>query len=275
MIDNTLIVRQLRADRQARGIGRRLVASVRRWWPNLERHLPDGPHGSFRIDRLRVDLETIRQLLAEQLRQELLALGAWAGDSAARSLSVAVKRHRLREGLADEFQPGEPDAGGGVRAARTAEFLVEPPSAFELAQIVGPAPLRLTNLFDVDRIAATVWQGIGEGKDRRAIAKDLSAKLRGDMVAARRVARTEGLRVATAMQLQTAEQLGGMIIGFRVNAVLDSRTRPEHRQRDGTIYYRDPTPGQKGFNQMPQPPMEADGRIAWNCRCMLEPVFND
>lgn len=278
MIRDALIARQLRADRQARGIGRRLVASLRRWWPNVLRHLPDGPHGTFRFDRLRIDIEIMRQLLAEQLRDELLGLATWAGETAARSLNAAIRRHQLREATADELQPngepnGEPNGGGAY--ARTGEVLIEPPAAFELATIVGPAPLRLTQLFDIDRIAATVWQGIADGKNRRAIAKDLAENLRGDMVAARRVARTEGLRVATQTQLQTSEQLADDIIGYQIHAVLDDRTRPEHRKRDGTIYYRNPGPGQKGFDQMPQPPIDPGGKLAFNCRCFLSPVFGD
>lgn len=245
-----------------------------RLWPAILSHIPQHRLEPFLTHRLRDSLDALRTILQKQLHDDLHSLGAWAGETAARALRAAHRRS-VRENMADRRDPVEdPDAGGGV-TLRTGELIVEPPSAFELARIVGPAPLRLTKLFDVDRIAATVWQGIADGKDRRAIAKDLAAKLNGDMVAARRVARTEGLRVATATTLQTAEQLGDDVIGYQIHAVLDERTRPEHRKRDGTIYYRNPGPGQKGFNEMPQPPQEPDGTIAFNCRCFLSPVWAD
>lgn len=278
MIRDALLARQLRADQRARGVARRLAGSLARWWPNVLRHIPDGPAGHFRQDRFHAELITIRQLLADQLRRDLFAVGTWAGETAARSLTAAIRRHRLRE-MADEFRTGSepPDSGGGGTDARTAtgEVIIEPPPAFEIMRIVGPAPLRLTKLFDPDRIAAQVWAGIADGQNRTQIAKTLSTFLNGDMVAARRVARTEGLRVATAMTLQTSEQIADLVVGYQVYAVLDDRTRPEHRARDGTIYYRNPKSGQKGLDQMPQPPIDPGGKLAYNCRCFISPVFAD
>ncbi len=169
------------------------------------------------------------------------------------------------------IQPPPAPPGGNVAAGFEGErfdyskLLIEPPSAFEISQLVGPAPLKLTKLFDPDRAAATVWQGIAGGKDRRAIAKDLANVMNRDMVAARRVARTEGLRVATFSQLAVSHQLGDLILGHQVLATLDSRTRPEHRKRHGTIFYLHPKGSQKGYEDMPTPPIEADGTIAYNC----------
>jgi SPP1 gp7 family putative phage head morphogenesis protein len=110
-----------------------------------------------------------------------------------------------------------------------------------------------------------VRQGIADGKDRRAIAQDLAKVLSQDMNAARRVARTEGLRVATTMQLTASEQIPDLVTGYQILATLDSRTRPEHRKRHGTIFHRDPKSGEHGFAEMPHPPVEADGTLAWNC----------
>jgi uncharacterized protein with gpF-like domain len=73
-----------------------------------------------------------------------------------------------------------------------------------------------------------------------------------------------------------------LLIGYQVHATLDQHTRPWHKQRDGTVYYKNPGPGQKGMAQMPNPPDEAaDPRerppgtphTAWNCRCYLTPVL--
>ncbi len=79
--------------------------------------------------------------------------------------------------------------------------------------------------------------------------------------------------MATATQLAASEQISELIPAYQINAVLDSRTRPEHRARNGTIYYRNPKGEQLGFDSMPHPPIEADGSIAYNCRCFLTPVF--
>lgn len=63
------------------------------------------------------------------------------------------------------------------------------------------------------------------------------------------------------------------VIGFQVLGILDNRIRPEHRARHGTIYYKVPGVDRPGFEEMPNPPLEADGSYAYNCRCVLIPVF--
>jgi SPP1 gp7 family putative phage head morphogenesis protein len=126
---------------------------------------------------------------------------------------------------------------------------------------------------DPQDASRVVLDGISRGQDRRQIGKELETLFGGWEVAARRVARTEGARVATALQLAASEEIPGLVIGYAVMAVLDSRTRPEHRKRSGTVFYRNPKPGQKGFGEMPRPPMEPDGTIAHQCRCFLSPVF--
>lgn len=65
------------------------------------------------------------------------------------------------------------------------------------------------------------------------------------------------------------------VIGWQVLGILDDRIRPAHRERHKTIYYANPKPGQKGYDEMPNPPYEADGSLAHNCRCVVIPVFND
>jgi SPP1 gp7 family putative phage head morphogenesis protein len=262
-------------------VARRLSATIRSLWPQDLALIPDGPYQPFNPFRFRTTLAAFRQYLQQQLERELLALGAWAGETSARAMRGAYARSEstVRE-MADEFRPPDDTFGGGGGGfvpsgfSPSGEPIFTPPSAFEITRIVGPAPLRLTKLFDVDRTAAVVWQGIADGKDRRWIAKELAKVLDGDMVAARRTARTEGLRVATQVHLQTAEQIPDLVIGYQIHATLDSRTRPEHAARHGEIYYRNPGPGQKGFNEMPQPPIDPGGVLAYNCRCFLAPVFD-
>lgn len=69
------------------------------------------------------------------------------------------------------------------------------------------------------------------------------------------------------------ESIPADVIGFQVLGILDNRIRPAHRERHGTIYYKRPGIGRPGFNEMPNPPLEADGTYSVNCRCTLVPVF--
>lgn len=89
---------------------------------------------------------------------------------------------------------------------------------------------------------------------------------------ARRIARTEGRLVLERDHLtRTLRAAGDMIVGLQIHAVLDDRTRPEHRARNGRVYRR-----------------QADGRYvsdtgevapdlpdAPNCRCTYVPIFFD
>jgi len=123
------------------------------------------------------------------------------------------------------------------------------------------------------QLASVVAQGVAQGKSQREIAKDLLPVVDGVRSSARRIARTESLRVAGAIQERAWDGLGDMMIGLQIRATLDDRTRPEHRLRNGTIYYREPKAGQESMDYMPHPPLEADGTMAWNCRCFTTPVL--
>jgi SPP1 gp7 family putative phage head morphogenesis protein len=123
------------------------------------------------------------------------------------------------------------------------------------------------------QLAEIVAQGVAAGETQQQIAKRLLPVVDGVRSSARRIARTEGLRVAQEMQVRAWDGLGDMLLGYQVRAVLDERTRVEHRLRNGTIYYRDPKLGQKGMDECPRPPLEADGSYSWNCRCTLAPCM--
>lgn len=131
----------------------------------------------------------------------------------------------------------------------------------------------LTSLAQPDVLAAQIATGIQQGQTIQEIARAIRPTVAGVQASARRVARTAGLWIAHEAELSTYDQLGDMIEGYQVNAVRDHVTRPEHRQRSGTRYYRVPKAGQLGFDKMPRPPREADGSWAFNCRCWLEPIL--
>lgn len=118
------------------------------------------------------------------------------------------------------------------------------------------------------RIARIIIDGISKGYDRVMIARELRNELGATKAQAKRIARTEGARVATESNMAAFEELGEMVLGYLIHSVLDERTRPQHRARNGTIYYKEPTGNQKSVSEMPRPPIESDGSIAWNCRCV-------
>lgn len=121
------------------------------------------------------------------------------------------------------------------------------------------------------QLADVVAQGMAQGKSQRQIAKDLLPVVDGVRSSARRIARTEALRVAGQIQERAWNGLGDMVVGLQVRNPLDERTRPAHRLRHGTIYYKDPKPGQKSLAEAPHPPVEPDGTLAYNCRCVMVP----
>jgi SPP1 gp7 family putative phage head morphogenesis protein len=160
------------------------------------------------------------------------------------------------------------------------QMLLPNPSPTELLRIIydGDWSRRMQNLTSLSSpgtLAQLIAAGVSQNKTPAQIAREIRPAVQGVQSTARRVARTEGLRIAHEIQMNAYEGLGDMVIGYQVHAVLDRATRPEHRKRDKTIYYKRPKPGQKPMSECPKPPLEADGTYAFNCRCFLTPVFGD
>lgn len=131
-----------------------------------------------------------------------------------------------------------------------------------------------TKLAPPDQVAALVIQGMAAGQTVQQLAKSIEPAVQGVRTSARRVARTEGMRVAHAARLQAFDDLGDMVIGYQIHATMDWRVRPHHAARNGNIYYKNPGAGQLSVAEMPHPPIEEDGTVAFNCRCYLTPVFD-
>lgn len=127
--------------------------------------------------------------------------------------------------------------------------------------------------FEPGSLAALVARDISQGKSQREVAKSVLPFVNGVRYRAKRVARTYGLAVAHDSQQAANDALADLIEGWQVHATLDQNTRPKHRERNGRIYYLHPQPGQAGLDQKPDPPREADGEVAWNCRCYVSPVL--
>ena len=110
----------------------------------------------------------------------------------------------------------------------------------------------------------------GEEAIRRSVVSQYFAKMRS---IAYKIGRTSVSQMAGNVSKKVYESLPRSLVGFQVHGILDDRIRPAHRERNGTIYYKTPRYGNKGFDQMPNPPMEADGSHAFGCRCWLSPVI--
>lgn len=212
---------------------------------------------------------SMRVKIPQTLEAGLRTLAARTRFKAAKLLTIAARKANKRK--------REDDVADMLNALADYEnLIIQAPTLSELRRIVGFAPEALTRYFEPQMASDTVLFGISQGWTRQRIIRELTALFDGAKVAARRVARTEGLRVATQTTLAVSETIPELVYGYRINAVDEGHnptSRPEHRKRHGTIYYRAPKGSQKGLDKMPQPPHEADGELAYNCRCFLEPLI--
>lgn len=168
-------------------------------------------------------------------------------------------------------------------AATTADLLIDailpPLDADAVRRVVyGSGWLQtiqqLTKLASPESLAAQIAGAVQAGQTVQQIASTIRPFVQGVQTSARRVARTAGLWVAHQAELDVYRGLeNDVIAGYTVRAVLDSRTRPEHRARDGQQFWCRPSGGQKGLSEMPRPPREKDGSWAFNCRCFLAPIL--
>lgn len=189
---------------------------------------------------------------------------------------------RLTEDVSDEPEP-----------TPFLDLLVDPPDESILWRLI--APLVRPDAWlgiggDTDRrlpadLANLLVQGLARGQTQREIALTLRPYFDGSRVRAARAARTFGLHVAHESQMETWAQLGDLVIGYEIHATLSPcpPSRKWHQARSGTIYYANPRLGQKGYFQMPRPPLEADDpaerpagtpRTAFNCKCYNTPVLS-
>lgn len=113
-----------------------------------------------------------------------------------------------------------------------------------------------TRLAAPETLANLLAGGIAAGKTPQQIARDLLPAVEGVRSTARRVARTEALRVAGVMQRDCHRGLGDLQIGWELKATHDRNSRPWHAAREGRRYYFEPGPGQNGLDRCPFPPDE-------------------
>lgn len=264
-------IRQGEALLQADAAGAQADAVIRRVWRTL---LAAVEARDFHA--VAATWRTVGAQVADVLHKRFTRLAKWSHHSAVSALTQSLPRTYL----AAIPLPVREDVT--VEPAFAWEELLAlifpPPSQDDVTRIVfGTDWVRrldaLSRLAPAESLGVIVSQGYAGGKTQRELAKDLLPIVQGMQVSARRVARNEGMRIAHTVQMEAHEQLGDLLIGYQIHALLDQHTRPAHAARNGTIYYRQPKPGQLGFDRMPRPPQEADGTVAPNCRCWPAPVL--
>lgn len=166
-------------------------------------------------------------------------------------------------GLSPQAQAGTLRSGPqpATPAGRLSSLLFPAPSDDLIAHVVFASGWEerlqsLSRLAPPERLASAVASGLAQGRTRQEIARDLMPLVNQVRASARRVARTEGLRVAGAAQLACHERLGPLVAGYVLHATLDEHTRPWHAARNGRAYYAAPKPHQDGYDKMPRPPDE-------------------
>lgn len=271
---------RLKSDYHTARLAGALAGPVRQTLAAVLADLPDKPHplDAYRLaDLAAARVRGLGHALRGRLRGGLEQLAGYGHAHAARLLT-----RRVRGTLPVRAVRREAVAASRVTEAWTDYlddydgWVIDPPAADLIARLVGPAPDTLTRLLDPQRASRVVIDGIARGADRRTIAAELADVFGGYEAAARRVARTEGGRISTEVQLAASEQIADLIPAYQVLAVLDRNTREDHRKRSGTIYYRQPSRGQLGLDHMPRPPLDwtPGGWVtAFNCRCVIVPCW--
>lgn len=220
-------------------------------------------------------------------RAALQPLAAIPNMLAANLAEAARHAHAVTaENIDDHLPARQLMEDAASEAAWLAAPLFAAPTLEEIYRLVYASDWRgrlsaMTRLAAPDALAAIVANGFQQGLTPAEISRLIRPAVQGVQSSARRIARTEGMRIAHQTQMEMYEEIPG-VIGYQVHSMHFPATRHWHAKRDGTIYYRHPKPGQKGFHQMPRPPLEADDpgerpagtpHVAFSCLCWLTPVL--
>lgn len=123
--------------------------------------------------------------------------------------------------------------------------------------------------FSFDKITSQISSGMAQGQAVAELTEQVRPLVNNVYYRAARIARTEATRVSQTMQRESWEPVTDLIIGGQIHNPLDERTRPEHRERAGTKYYKPGygPPGGPSYAEMPNTP------DAPNCRCATTPLI--
>ena len=279
---------QVEAILAVEGIADRAERMVRRRVKEIAATVPDGDL----VDRFS---GVIRTLIVD-LAREFALLVPWTYDRTVRLYASTIPRAWWRAEFptlvfAEDQNPGIPpivprndlepvtakqNMSPAEWQAKLKEFVFPPPTEQQTRDILlrpinGRAwPERVQQLSRLVTDAGGLGDQITRAYAAGATLDDLEKIARpfADNVtaSARRIVRTEGLRIANEVGRTQYAKLGKMLQGVQIVATLDENTRPEHAARNGTIYWAVPgkTPT---LAEMPSLPDEC------NCRCHDQPVL--
>lgn len=226
------------------------------------------------FDRLdREVTQAVRERLSRDLdggRQDSAAVVAQAVPVEVKASAAVVKvggglQEQQRAGMTVDFElsPGqsqdEIDALliPPLDADKTREILERPVNGESWQDRLSGLSKRIV---DRDALVDSMARGLADGKTPKQLVDDVLPHVAGYGAAARRIARTESLRVQHEANQDMLDELGDEIIGYTREVTLDDVTGDDHRPLAGKFYPKGTEP------RLPDRP---------NCRCWLAPVFAD
>lgn len=179
--------------------------------------------------------------------------------------------HQIETGVPRPITPAE-------ARQYVADVLYPPLDVGEAARLLGTDPTfraRLSSTIWTDAekstLRAAILRGVSDGRNIDEIVRDAAPLVAPVRWKVRRVVRTEMVRVAQrdAMQREM-DALGDAVQGIVIQAVLDNRTRPEHRDRHGTTYWRQ----RDGTFRAEDGTLAPELPDAPNCRCYYVRIYD-
>lgn len=270
-----------RANRLTRATDRLFAALLR----DLTRYAKNAQGSAAAFQQAQYRVQQVYQQLPELLFHSLADLTRWNRKATAKELVKTLSPAQLSE----LSPPQLLEAPSLVRVVLN--YLFPALSLRQVQQIVfgTSAGLNwlgrlsaLTKLASPEAVGTVVATAFSQGKSPQELQKELLPLVGGVRNSARRIARTESMRIGHETQFAAWEQAGDLIIGYEVRSARTERTRPWHRDRHGTQYFKNPTGNQKGLDSMPRPPLEPPNRdgvpakapnVAHNCLCYLVPIL--
>lgn len=232
-----------------------LIKGIPRWY--FRNVVSTAVIGEATADRLPVSPQ--RFTIAERLYKKYVA--------------PAIDVEAYAEPIADMVASG--DRMSDEEWEEYAEEVIFPPlTKSEVETIVAGDQWRRTfpggkSKFNDPGFHSRLVDGISRGENVEGLTKSIRDLENGVYWKARRTARTESLRVAEMAQRETWADLGDMMEGAQILAVLDQNTRAHHAERNGQVYSKVPGEGELPLEELPILPDEP------NCRCMSTPVLTE
>ncbi|WP_347245369.1 phage minor head protein [Thermogutta sp.] len=278
--------RQVKVVRDSIALGREIRQLVARLAKDaVHAALDSGLNLRALCDRLDV---LVRRAIAE-IRDKLVAFGKQSFTSAVLAFVKAMPKEALAALLRTErTQEAEEIAvvaryelEGVPRSeleAAVQRLLFEPPSREQIENWLRTSlpggkswEERLQSWAEQTRGAflTQITQGLAAGETPDQIEQRLRPFADSLGYKSERIARTEACRVAERANLAMCDQLGDMVAGQQIFAVMDEWTRPHHAARHGRIYWRQPDGVYRDDQGNPLPELPDEP----NCRCMTVPVL--